>query len=137
MRRDEHELYYAAPARNWQEALPLGNGALGAMVYGGVATERYDLNYDQLWTGFPGVQQAGNAQDAIKRAREAAEARDYALATEILEKELYTLSSDSYQPMGALEITFKLSKAKEAGYRRTLALDTALSSVSFLIGDGI
>ena len=50
---DSHLLYYKKPARAWTEALPLGNGSIGAMVYGKAQTETVSLNYDQLWTGYP------------------------------------------------------------------------------------
>ena len=47
------ELWYDAPASYWEGALPLGNGALGAMLFGGVPTERYQLNADTIWSGPP------------------------------------------------------------------------------------
>ena len=49
----ENLLWYKRPAQNWNEALPLGNGQLGAMVFGGVETAQYGLNHDTLWSGYP------------------------------------------------------------------------------------
>src|SRR2546421_4663535 len=46
-------LWYRQPAAEWTEALPIGNGRLGAMVFGGVETERLQLNEDTLWSGYP------------------------------------------------------------------------------------
>ena len=47
------KMYYAKPASNWHEALPLGNGRIGAMVFGGTKTEKIAFNEDTLWTGYP------------------------------------------------------------------------------------
>lgn len=48
-----HELWYKQPAAGWEEALPVGNGRLGGMVFGGIEEERIQLNEDTLWSGFP------------------------------------------------------------------------------------
>ena len=53
MNNGRNMLWYREPARSWNEALPLGNGRLGAMVFGGVREERIALNEDSLWTGYP------------------------------------------------------------------------------------
>lgn len=50
---DNMQLHYDKPASSWTEALPLGNGSLGAMIFGGLETERLQLNEDTLWSGFP------------------------------------------------------------------------------------
>lgn len=52
-RLQEHRLWYSKPAKEWNEALPVGNGRLGAMVFGGVSAERLQLNEDSLWYGGP------------------------------------------------------------------------------------
>lgn len=46
-------LWYKQPAKKWEEALPLGNGRMGAMVFGGIRRERLQLNEDTLWAGYP------------------------------------------------------------------------------------
>ena len=60
------ELWYDAPAREWTEALPIGNGRLGAMVFGGAERERLQLNEDTLWTGGPYSQVNPEAQAASR-----------------------------------------------------------------------
>ena len=65
-------LWYAQEALNWNEALPLGNGRLGAMVFGGVQRERICLNEDTLWSGTPSFYQRENAPEAWRKARQAA-----------------------------------------------------------------
>ena len=53
MLNDSLNLYYSSPAKEWVEALPLGNGSIGAMVFGKTNTEKICMNSDTLWTGFP------------------------------------------------------------------------------------
>ena len=62
-------LWYRQGALSWNEALPLGNGRLGAMVYGGAADERICLNDDSLWSGKPGFCDRPGAQEALARAQ--------------------------------------------------------------------
>jgi alpha-L-fucosidase 2 len=50
---DNRTLWFSEPAKQWADALPVGNGRLGAMVFGGIGTERLALNEDTLWSGFP------------------------------------------------------------------------------------
>ena len=70
----ESILYFNTPADAFEEALPLGGGKLGAMVYGGVATEKINLNYDELWTGFPREENRKDAAEAFRKAVEAGRA---------------------------------------------------------------
>ena len=65
-----HELYYTSPAADWNAALPLGNGRIGAMVFGGTETESLMLNEDTLWTGCPSCHTRPNPHEAILRALE-------------------------------------------------------------------
>ena len=64
------ELYYYQPAGQWNEAIPVGNGRLGAMVYGAVEKERYDLNEDTLWTGGPHNYNRTGGAEHLPRIRE-------------------------------------------------------------------
>ncbi len=67
---DEAVLWYEAPAEQWVEALPVGNGRLGAMVFGGVESERLQLNEDTLWSGYPRDWNNPGAKDVLAgRAR--------------------------------------------------------------------
>ena len=59
-------LFYTAPATDWNAALPLGNGKIGAMVHGGVEEELLALNYDELWTGYPNHPVGKNVRDVFE-----------------------------------------------------------------------
>ena len=66
------KLYYDHPAENWHESLPLGNGRIGAMVYGGTKKEILALNEDTLWSGYPEKTQKKLPEGYLEKARELA-----------------------------------------------------------------
>ena len=67
---EELSLWYSRPAKFWEEALPLGNGRLGAMVYGGVGQEMIQLNEDSIWAGPPVPEVKESVQEEIDRVRQ-------------------------------------------------------------------
>ena len=134
-------LHYDAPADYFEEALPLGNGRLGAMVYGGTARERISLNDITLWTGepdrgaehvdlqtCPDVTPWGEAAAFMPQIRAALEAEDYRKAEE-LQRHLQGHFSESYQPLGTLWIGHPEGVVTD--YRRELDLSTATARVSY------
>lgn len=126
-------LWYAAPASNWVEALPIGNGSLGAMVFGGIRDERLQLNEDTLWSGGPKDWNNPDAKNWLPKVREAIFAGRYAEADELCKK-MQGPYNQSYQPLGDLRITFDLpGEAME--YRRELDIDRAVATTRFKSGD--
>jgi alpha-L-fucosidase 2 len=124
-------LWYRQPARDWNEALPLGNGRLGAMVFGGVARERIQLNEDTLWAGGPRDWNNPAAKDVLPLVREAVFQGDYHRADELC-KQMQGPFEVSYLPMADLNLEF--AQAMEvADYRRWLDLDTALAGVEYTL----
>ncbi|WP_420832369.1 glycosyl hydrolase family 95 catalytic domain-containing protein [Paenibacillus humicola] len=128
-----HKLWYRKPAKDWNEALPVGNGRLGAMVFGDVGRERFQLNEDSLWYGGP---RDRNNRDALQnlpkirglilagRPREAQELASMAL-TGIPESQRH------YVPLGDLLLDFG-SSGTASEYRRELDLHSGLARVSYL-----
>ena len=100
------ELWYDAPAREWTEALPIGNGRLGAMIFGGAERERLQLNEDTLWTGGPYSQVNPEARPHLDEVRSLIFAGRYAEAEALAERHLMArpLKQMSYQPAGDLWI---------------------------------
>src|SRR5262245_14519646 len=100
------ELWYETPAREWTEALPVGNGRLGAMVFGGVPRERLQLNEETLWTGGPYSQVNRDARAHLEDVRALIFAGRYAEAEVLAERTLMgrPLKQMSYQPAGDLWI---------------------------------
>ncbi|MFE5581281.1 glycoside hydrolase N-terminal domain-containing protein [Kitasatospora sp. NPDC056531] len=129
-------LWYRRPADDFLEALPLGNGRLGAMTYGGVHTERIELNADTLWSGGPGPRDRLGAADHLPALRAAVlRDRDHAAAHAIASDHLLGPDAEAYQPLATLSLTFP-SRAEDdpADYRRALDLAEAVHTVSFTAG---
>ncbi len=134
-------LHYDRPAQFFEEALPLGNGRLGALVYGGPAKDRISLNDITLWTGEPDrgkdhpdyalvstLTPWGEAAAWLPKVREALEAEDYRKADE-LQRRLQGHNSEMYQPLGSLEITYP--EGEIGGYYRELDLADATATVKY------
>jgi alpha-L-fucosidase 2 len=129
----QHTLWYRQPAERWVEALPVGNGRLGAMVFGGVALERLALNEDTLWSGGPRDWDNPGARDVLPEARRLIFAGEYHQADAQV-KQMQGPYNQSYLPLGDLRLTFAETAAHNS-YRRALDLDSAVASMSYTIGD--
>ncbi len=129
-------VWYDKPATVFEEALPLGDGRTGAMVFGGPASDRFLLNDSTLWSGGP-VDPAMNP-DAIAwlpKVREALFNGDYKAATELTRK-LQGRFSESYTPLGDLYVDAPALAGKEVtAYRRELDLGTAVARTTFSVGN--
>jgi alpha-L-fucosidase 2 len=155
---DGLKLWYTEPAKQWVDALPIGNGRLGAMVYGGgilaprnyadpatdhergpvptdPARETLQLNEDTLWSGLP---VDGNNPDAKNHLAEVRRAvlveKDYHKADGIC-RQMQGLFAESYQPVGYLHIDFTHA-GEVTDYRRGLDLKTAVSTTHYSV-DGV
>jgi alpha-L-fucosidase 2 len=114
------------------EALPIGNGRLGAMVFGDPRHERLALNEDTLWSGGPTSWNNPDAKTWLPKVREAVFAGRYAEANE-LAKKMQGPYNQSYLPLGDLLLDFDVAGEIE-GYRRELDLDRAVATTSFRSG---
>lgn len=127
------KLQYDKPARLWTEALPVGSGRLGAMVYGGVAHEQLQLNEDTLWSGGPRDWNNPKARAALPEMRRLIAAGQYAEAEVLSKAAMMGPYTQSYMPLGELHLRFYHGQLTDA-YRRELDLDQALSRVVYRIG---
>ncbi|MDF7798636.1 glycoside hydrolase family 95 protein [Pontiellaceae bacterium B1224] len=132
-------LWYRQPARNWNEALPIGNGRLGGMVYGGISREWIQLNEDSLWSGAAIDYYKPNGPAVIKQAQEMIFSGNYAGAEKLIQSKFlsprFPSGTHTYQMLGDLELTFQpLEKVKN--YRRDLDLDQAVARVHYEV-DGV
>ncbi len=139
--QQELKLHYDQPATCLEEALPIGNGRLGALVYGGPQEDRISLNDITLWSGEPDRgtdhpdMQDGLGADAaatIPLIREALAREDYAEA-ERLQRRVQGHFSESYMPLGTLRIRYE-DEGEVSAYRRELDLSTAVARTSFRRG---
>ena len=128
-------LWYDKSASEFLEALPLGNGRLGAMVYGGVEIETIELNADTLWSGGPGPRDRQGAAGHLQPLRDAVlRDRDYDTA-DGLARAMLGPDTEAYQPLATLCLDF--GNAREyAGYHRALSLDQAVHTVCYEV-DGV
>src|SRR3990170_3198126 len=124
---DDLTLYYTRPAAEWVEALPVGNGRLGAMVFGGIHQERLQLNEDTLWAGGPYDPANPEALAALPEVRRLINSGDYAAAQTLASQKLMArpLRQLPYQTVGDLMLSFPGGDAV-LDYRRELNLDTAV-----------
>lgn len=137
MQAREYKLWYDKPAAVWTEALPLGNGRLGAMVFGTPGVEQIQLNEETIWAGRPNNNANPNALEYIPKVRELVFAGRYleaqTLATEkVMAK---TNSGMPYQTFGDLRISFP-GHTRYTDYYRELSLDSARTVVRYKV-DGV
>jgi alpha-L-fucosidase 2 len=128
-------LWYRQPARTWNEALPVGNGKLGAMIFGGVAREQLQLNEDSVWEGYQRNADNTNALAALPKIRELLFADKDEEATALIGEKMMGVPSRirSYQPLGDLWLEFP-GVTNVQNYRRDLDLDSGIASVRYQIG---
>lgn len=126
-------LWYARPARQWVEALPIGNGRLGGMIYGGVGVDRLALNDDTLWSGGPGEWNNPGARDALVEVRRLVAAGRFVEA-DAASKRMMGPYTQSYMPAGEVRVTSDHGDVS-AGYRRALDLATGTATVTYRQGD--
>lgn len=125
-------LWYRQPAEVWEEALPVGNGRLGAMVFGGIREEHLQLNEDTLWSGFPrdGVQY--DALRYLQPVRKLIADGKYKEAEQLINANMLGRDTEAYQPLGDLWITQE-GLGEIAHYERELDLLTGTAAVTFRV----
>ena len=128
-------LWYRQPATKWEEALPVGNGRIGAMVFGRVNNERLQLNEDTLWAGGPYDPVNPQALAALPEVRRLVFDGKYSDAGKLINAKVISRPSGQmpYQTAGDLILTFPDSASVE-NYRRDLNLDTAVTTVEYSAG---
>ncbi|MBQ7637494.1 MAG: glycoside hydrolase family 95 protein [Clostridia bacterium] len=124
-------LLYDKPAGFFMEALPLGNGSTGAMLYSGTHVDRIVLNHDTLWTGRPRTVTKEGAFESFQRAKELALKGKYRESERELENNFLSCWSQAYLTFGELKLDF--GKTDHSGYRRSLDLSKAVHSSSFYV----
>lgn len=128
-------LWYDRPAKVWREALPVGNGRLGAMVFGNTDIERIPLNEQTLWTGGPYDPTISGGPKALPEIRRLVFAGKFYEAESLFAKKMMGKPDQmKYQPLGNLFLEFP-GHTNVSNYLRRLDLETAVASVSYQVGD--
>ena len=127
-------LWYAAPAKKWEEALPVGNGRLGAMVFGKTGQERIQLNEDTYWTGGPYSTVVKGGYRSLPKIRKLVFDGKYQEASNLFGRTMmgYPVEQQKYQSLGNLILTFQ-HEDSVSEYKRWLDLETGITSVSYLV----
>ena len=130
------KIWYTKPAAEWVEALPIGNGRLAAMIYGGVPNEKIQFNEETLWTGEPHDYQNEGAVNYLDTVRQLLFEGKQIEAQDIASDHMMSipLHQKAYQPFGDISIQFK-DHDNYQNYRRELDLENALSTVSYEVGN--
>lgn len=127
-------LYYKSPATNWNEALPIGNGFIGAMVFGGTGKELLQLNENSLYSGNPAVRiHSVNIQPLYNAVLKLLKEGAYEEAQKIMEENWQGRLHQSFQPLGNLYIHFNHDTAKVNNYKRKLDLQKSIITISYNI----
>src|ERR1700741_259151 len=128
-------LWYDKPAAEWTEALPVGNGRLGAMIFGGPANEHLQLNEDTLYAGSPYDPNNPEALKALPEARRLIFEGKYKEAHDLVGAQMMAnpIKQMPYEPLGDLKLSFP-GHDNVTNYRRQLDLNTAIATVSYKVG---
>ena len=128
-------LWYRQPAERWLQALPLGNGRLGAMIFGKVNRERIQLNEETLWAGGPKDRHNPNAQKSLPEVRRLLFEGKYKEASDLAKKDLLGVPEriDPYQSLGDLWIDIEPQKTV-TDYRRELDMESGIIRIQYRAG---
>ena len=129
----ELKIWFQQPATQWNEALPVGNGRLGAMIFGGIETERLQLNEETIWTGSDVDTHNPKSIETLSQVRKLLFAGKYVEAERLAQKGIMGRRPKpraSYQCLGDLWLEFT-DQEKPRNYRRELDLNTAIAKVTY------
>lgn len=126
------KLWYEQPATEWEEALPIGNGRIGGMVFAGTGTDRILLNEDTLWAGFPRDPINYEAQRYLAKARQLIFSGKYAEAERLIESTMQGRDVEPYLPLGGLSIIRKDDQESAVSqYKRELRLNEGVAATEY------
>ena len=134
----EWVLWYRQPAEKWEQALPVGNGHLGAMVFGGVRSERIQFNEHTVWTGQPHAYHHDGAVKFLPEIRRLLGEGQQREAEQLATQEFLSipLRQFAYQPCGDLWLEFP-EHQQAASFRRWLDLDSAVCTTEYRVGQAL
>lgn len=126
------KLWYKQPADSWVEALPIGNGRLGAMIFGKTLEEVISLNEDTLWSGYPKDMNNYRKAEYFQKAVTLIKQKKYHEAQTLIEEQLTSGWGQSYLPLGDIKLSFS-HRGNVESYIRELDIASGISRVEYLI----
>lgn len=132
--KSQMDLYYDRPAGLWEETLPIGNGKLGGMIWGGVREERIGLNEESLWSGYEREKNNPHAFENLAKVRDLVfQGRCYE-AERLIQETMLGEYNESYMPLGNLHLIYRhLSEENAQHYERRLHLEEAIVTEDFIV----
>jgi alpha-L-fucosidase 2 len=135
--QSDMKIWFSKPAENWNEALPVGNGRLGAMIFGGIENERIQLNEESVWTGQPRWDANPKALENLPKVRQLLFEGKYMEAEKLAQSGILGSfrrdNASSYQTLGDLTINFGPLRGV-SNYRRELDIEEAIARVKYTSG---
>ena len=130
-------LWYRQPATEWMQAMPIGNGMIGAMVFGGVPQERIALNESSFWSGRPHNYDDPNAGKYYEQIRDLVFAERFQEAERMADDHFWGIpnSQEAYQPIGDLILSFEDTDITD--YRREMDMETGIVKVTYRQDDAM
>lgn len=129
------KMWFSKPATCHEETIPIGNGSLGAMIFGNPMKEVLALNEDTLWTGYPKDGTNQEALEYLPKVRELIRQRKLVEAEHEIQEHMLGSYAQSYLPLGELSFSYDYSGQSDfTKYRRELSLDDAIATVSYQVG---
>ena len=127
------KLWYTKSAKNWNEALPIGNGRLGAMFFGEPIFDRIQINEETLWSGYPTNDDTLYDASFVNNLRELVKNRRYEDAQDTVKSLLHGKETAAYLSYGYVNIDIIEEKSDVADYYRELDLDNAVATSKFTL----
>jgi len=124
------KLFYTKPASEWEETLPIGNGSLGAMIFGGAKKEHLGLNEESLWSGYYHDKNNHNAVKYLEKSREMILYGEYVQAEKLIQDNMLGEYNESYLPLGDLYFDFHHSE-NIMNYKRILDIDNSIATIDY------
>lgn len=132
--RNNQSIWFRQPADNWNEAIPIGNGALGGMVYGGILSDTIKINEETLWSGGPRNLQNYTAIDYLPQIRKLLLEDRTKEAEALIDSTMLGPNNECYLPMGDLIIS-QISDGETTNYKRGLNLNEGMVNVTYSMGE--
>jgi alpha-L-fucosidase 2 len=131
-------LWYNQPATNWNSAMPMGNGLIGATVFGGTQNERIALNESSFWSGRPHDYNDPEAIKYFPQIRALIDAQKFQDAEKMVNAHFWGIpaSQQCFEPLGDLMLTFD-GADKTSDYRRELDMETGVAKITYRAGDAV
>lgn len=130
----KNEIWFEKPAGKFVEALPVGNGSMGAMVYGGAREEKISLNLDTFWSGTGEKKELEVSDQMIYKIRQKIFGGRFREAEQLIRENMTLTYTESYMPVGNLRFRFE-DDGEISGYRRYLDMERGRAVMEFRIGD--